>query len=124
MSEGVLSAEQRPGPTRMSARPTGAELLALSEAELFRRADEGCRSVFGDRVYLRGLIETTNSCVRDCAYCGIRRSNAKIGRYRFSDETIHAAVLAGYRAGLRSFVLQGAEDPDFGPERLARLAEG
>ena len=99
-----------------------AELLALPEEELFSRADETCRASFGEKVYLRGLIEVSNRCVRDCTYCGIRRSNAKVRRYGLTDEEILAAVGRGAEAGLRSFVLQGGEDPEFGPGRLKRLA--
>lgn len=101
---------------------SAAGLLALPEADLAARADTTCRRVFGDSVYLRGLIEATNCCVRNCAYCGIRRGNGKVGRYRLSDEEILSAAEAGHAKGLRSFVLQGAEDPEFDAERLARLA--
>ena len=99
-----------------------ATLLALPEAELFRKADDSCRATFGDGIFLRGLIEATNRCVGDCAYCGIRRGNGKIARYSLSDDEILAAIESGYAAGLRSFVLQGGEDPDFGSQRLTRLA--
>lgn len=86
------------------------------------RADRACREVFGDSVYIRGLIEATNTCVKNCLYCGIRRDNASIERYRLSDEEILGSVRRGHGAGIRSFVIQGAEDPAFPPERLARLA--
>lgn len=99
-----------------------ARLLALPETELFRTADDSCRATFGDRVFLRGLIEVTNKCVSNCAYCGIRRGNPKVTRYSLLDDEIVAAIEGGHAAGLRSFVLQGGEDPDFGPQRLARLA--
>ena len=90
--------------------------------EIETRADRACREIFGDAVYIRGLIEATNTCVRNCLYCGIRRDNASIERYRLSDGEILDAVRRGFAAGMRSFVVQGAEDPAFNPERLARLA--
>lgn len=103
----------------MSAR----EALSLPPDELYARADAACRAVHGDAVYLRGLLEASNTCVRDCLYCGIRRSNAAVARYRLADGEILASARAAHARGLRSFVLQGAEDPEFGPARLARLAE-
>ncbi len=100
-----------------------AELLALPDAELFAAGDAACRAAAGDTVYLRGLIEATNVCVRDCAYCGIRRGNGGARRYRLEDREIVDAARRGRSAGLSSFVVQGAEDPEFGPDRLARLGE-
>lgn len=98
------------------------DTLRLPDAELFAAADAACRSAFGDAVYVRGLIEASNRCVRQCLYCGIRRGNASVARYSLNDDAIVAAARAGFAAGIRSFVIQGAEDPAFGPERLARLA--
>lgn len=67
------------------------------------------REHFGNRVYLRGLIEITNSCHNDCYYCGIRRGNKCIERYSLSAEQILACCEEGYRLGFRTFVLQGGE---------------
>ena len=53
-------------------------------------ADEVRRSIYGDAVYLRGLIEFTNYCRNDCLYCGIRRSNRALERYRLTPEEILA----------------------------------
>jgi biotin synthase len=97
-------------------------LLALPDEELIVRADRACRSFHGAGVFLRGLIEATNVCTRNCLYCGIRRGNGAVRRYRLSDEEILLSARRGYERGLRSFVLQGGEDPEFGAERLARLA--
>ena len=100
-----------------------AELLALPDDELFARGDAACRAAFSDAVHVRGLIEASNACVRACAYCGIGRGNAGLPRYRLSDAEILGAARRGREAGLSSFVVQGAEDPEFGPLRLARLGE-
>ena len=59
-----------------------------SEAEIIRKlAREAADSVFGNKVYIRGLIEFTNFCRNDCFYCGIRRSQ-DIARYRLTDDDI------------------------------------
>ena len=83
-----------------------------------RRAWDVRRRVFGDAVYVRGLIEISNHCKNDCLYCGLRRSNASCARYRLSAEKIVACADEGYRLGFRTFVLQGGEDPWFTDERL------
>ena len=79
--------------------------------ELREAADEVRRSVYGDAVFLRGLIEFTNYCKNNCYYCGIRAGNSKAERYRLSKDEILACCEEGYGLGYRTFVLQGGEDP-------------
>lgn len=74
-------------------------------------AREVAESVFGRTVKLRALIEWSNRCRNDCLYCGIRCSNLKIKRYTLSKEEILACCDAAWRKGLRTFVLQGGENP-------------
>ena len=68
------------------------------------------QAVFGDKVYLRGIIEFSNYCRCDCRYCGIRRSNENAERYRMSPEEIIACASLGHEVGFRTFVLQSGED--------------
>jgi len=74
-------------------------------------------------VYLRGLIEFTNHCALDCQFCGIRRSNAGATRYRLGVEQIVELAEAGWKYGLKTFVLQGGEDPWFTADRLTEVIE-
>lgn len=76
---------------------------------------------YGDMVYVRGLIEFTNYCRNDCFYCGIRKSNRKISRYRLSKEDILSCCDSGYQLGYRTFVLQGGEDGFYTRERIADI---
>ena len=71
---------------------------------------------YGNKIYVRGLIEFTNYCKNDCYYCGIRRSNANAERYRLTKEDILACCADGYETGYRTFVLQGGEDGFFTEE--------
>lgn len=77
---------------------------------LSAKAREVQRKHYGYDVYIRGLIEFTNYCKNDCLYCGIRRNNANVARYRLTKEQILECCDAGYRLGFRTFVLQGGED--------------
>ena len=79
------------------------------------------REVYGNSVYIRGLIEISNICKNDCLYCGIRAGNPHCDRYRLTDEDILAACAEGYELGFRTFVLQGGEDGHFTDERLTSL---
>jgi biotin synthase len=88
---------------------------------LFARARAEREKYYGRDVYFRGLIEFTNYCKNDCLYCGIRRSNSKVERYRLSlDQILHCAGL-GSMLGYHTFVLQGGEDPYFTDERVVEI---
>lgn len=76
------------------------------------------RQHFGNQVYCRGIVEFTNYCRNNCRYCGIRRANRELARYRLDEARILACCQAGYEAGVRTFVLQGGEDPWFTDDRL------
>ncbi len=90
-------------------------------AYLFERAQAVRKRIYGDRVFIRGLIEFTNYCKNDCFYCGIRCSNKKAARYRLSEEQILSCCRKGYALGYRTFVLQGGEDPYYTPRRIEEL---
>lgn len=88
--------------------------LSEDEAQnLYSDARSEAQSRFGTGIFVRGLVEVTNVCRNDCLYCGIRRSNKLADRYTLSlDETVQACQ-AAYRAGLRTFVMQGGENPAY-----------
>ena len=86
-----------------------------------RKAVEKRRAVYGNDVYIRGLIEISNICKNDCYYCGIRRSNKKCERYRLGKEDILSCADEGYKLGFRTFVLQGGEDQKFTDEFLSDI---
>ena len=94
-----------------------AEYLA-SEAVRLRK------SIYGNKVFVRGLIEISNLCKNDCLYCGIRRSNRKCDRYRLTEEQILACADEGYRLGMHTVVLQGGEDSHFTDEVMIRIIKG
>ena len=64
---------------------------------------------FGNKIFIRGLIEITNRCRNNCYYCGIRKENRNITRYELTQEEILSCCHEGYRLGFRTFVLQGAK---------------
>ena len=90
-------------------------------ALLAERAVATRRAIYGDEVFTRGLIEISNICKNDCLYCGIRRSNANVRRYRLTPEQILDCADEGYALGFRTFVLQGGEDMWFTDERLCGI---
>ena len=81
------------------------------------------REIYGNSVFIRGLIEISNFCKNDCFYCGIRRSNPNVCRYRLSPEEIFECCREGYSLGFRTFVLQGGEDGFFTDSFLCQLLD-
>lgn len=88
---------------------------------LYERARSQARAVYGNAIYVRGLIEFTNFCRNDCYYCGIRRGNRQASRYRLTREEILECCKEGYALGFRTFVLQGGEDPYFTDDKICAL---
>lgn len=97
-------------------------LLSDPDPEYARLLARQARSVvYGDEIYIRGLIEIGSFCKNDCLYCGIRRSNRDCCRYRLTKEEILSATEEGYALGFRTFVLQSGEDEGFSHDFLCDL---
>ncbi len=88
---------------------------------LFEKSRQVRMDHYGNDIYMRGLIEFTNYCKNDCYYCGIRKSNSKVQRYRLTEEDILNCCQTGYELGFRTFVLQGGEDMHFSDEKLVHI---
>ena len=82
------------------------EKLAL----LWERADGIRRRHVGDEVHLRGLIEISNHCSRQCHYCGLRSGNEELHRYRMTEGEIMASVSEAVGYGYGTVVMQSGED--------------
>lgn len=77
--------------------------------------------IYGNKVYVRGLIEVSSFCKNDCLYCGIRKSNKCAQRYRLGKEDILSCCASGYELGFRTFVMQGGEDAYYTDEILTDI---
>lgn len=84
-------------------------------------ANQVRQEVYGNKIYVRGLIEFTNYCKNDCYYCGIRRSNTRSDRYRLTEDQILSCCQNGYELGFRTFVLQGGEDPWYSDDKICAV---
>ena len=130
--------------TRLDAilkRALAGAVLAEDELEFLLRLDDpaGCEALYqaarelkyrevGRGVYLRGLIETSNLCTRDCLYCGIRKGNANVRRYELTPDEIVAGAKLAADFGYGAAVLQGGERADarfvdFVTEAVRRIGE-
>lgn len=102
------------------------EIISLLEnddinQELFKAADDVREKYLGNYVHLRGLIEFTNICKRNCMYCGLRRDNKNLKRYRLTEEEILDFAQKAVSYGYKTIVLQGGEDDYFTKERMVSI---
>jgi len=98
-------------------------LLKTSECDssLFAAADRVRKKYVGDEVHLRGLIEFSNRCARNCLYCGLRRDNARLERYRLEPEIIIEFAGNAVSCGYRTIVLQSGEGDFYSCEEMLHV---
>lgn len=104
-----------------------AALMALEgddQQKLYAVADAIRRQTMGDGVHLRGIIEFSNICRMDCHYCGIRRSNREIERYRMAPDVIVATAVRAADLGYGSVVLQSGEGDALNVDELCEAIRG
>lgn len=101
------------------------KLIEGFDSELYyycaEKAREEAKKYYGNKIYIRGLIEISNFCKNDCYYCGIRKSNKNACRYRLNKNEILDCCKEGYALGFRTFVLQGGEDAYYSDEVLCEI---
>lgn len=107
---------------------TDSDLLDLISDDkynemLAKKADAVRREIYGDEVFVRGLIEFSNYCKNDCFYCGIRKSNKNVKRYRLSYDDLIMCAKIGYKLGYRTFVLQAGEDLSYKDYYICKIVE-
>jgi biotin synthase len=100
-------------------------LLSLEDekdiARLLSTADQIRASYCGDGVHIRGLIEFSNVCRNDCLYCGLRRSNREVHRYRMTPEEIAETAVRVSARSIGTVVLQSGEDAGYSAEAFADI---
>lgn len=91
---------------------------------LFSLADKTRKEYVGDEVHLRGLIEFSNICKRQCKYCGLRCEDKFIDRYRISKENVISYAEHAVNMGYKTIVLQSGEDEYYNTDLMCEIIEG
>ena len=78
-------------------------------SRLYQEADRARKEFIGDEVHIRGIVEFSNYCRRDCLYCGLRKSNGRLFRYRMTSEAIFQAAGEAKRLDFKTIVLQSGD---------------
>lgn len=102
-----------------------AKLIGTFDMRDLEFASERSRAVremhYGNKVFIRGLIELSSYCRCGCHYCGIGRDVRSAERYRLDAEEVLSCCDKGYFLGFRTFVIQGGEDPYYSDEMLCDM---
>ena len=119
LNQEKLSVQELELIVRLQLEGSNTKALDLIEETARKRTLE----VFGNKIYIRGLLEFTNYCKQNCLYCGLRHDNKHVTRYRLSENDIYSAATENYKLGFRTFVLQGGEDPYYTPFKIAEIVK-
>ncbi len=91
---------------------------------LHQRANYIRHKTLGNACCVHAIIEFSNYCRNDCLYCGIRKGNCSLTRYRMScEEIINLASWAAKDLNFKALVLQSGEDTWFDDEKLVSVVE-
>ncbi len=87
---------------------------------LFALANAVRYDAVGKTVLIKGIVEFSNYCKKNCAYCGIR-SQCKVKRYRMSPEEIIETAVEASKYGIDTIILQSGEDPFYSANTLVEV---
>ncbi|HEX5399495.1 MAG TPA: radical SAM protein [Verrucomicrobiae bacterium] len=93
--------------------PSVADVVAKGAAqeELHRRSGRAARARFGGSVFVRAVVEVSNFCRENCAYCGMRRDNRALKRFRAHSEQLAELLIHHRTASVTDVNIQAGEDP-------------
>lgn len=93
-------------PTAQILRATGA-----AERDLHERASETARARFGKKVFVRAVVEISNYCRQNCHYCGMRRANRNLDRFRAHHDELADLIINHRPESVTDINIQAGEDP-------------
>jgi len=96
---------------RWFPKPDDLNSTGESQEALHRHASEITRDRFGHSVFVRGVVEVSNFCRENCRYCGMRRSDRELSRYRADHDALAEMLIHHRPASLTDINIQSGEDP-------------
>jgi len=119
-TEALRAGEEREAPAAEWMVPL-LESEGEQERLLFEAADRLRAEAMGEAVHLRGIIEFSNYCRKNCRYCGLRKDNGSLERYRLTREEIVDTATKAWQIGYKTIVLQSGEDLYFSGRLIAEI---
>jgi biotin synthase len=98
-------------------------LKSRAVSSLIREADKVRKICCGDTVFIRSVIEFSSFCCRNCFYCGLRRGNAELIRYRMDADEIIRAASRVLKTGIKTIILQSGDDFYYSRKKICEIVE-
>ncbi|HLX72262.1 MAG TPA: radical SAM protein [Verrucomicrobiae bacterium] len=114
MNSFALKARRFYFPEMIQPRMPGADELYLhgeAQEAYHEMAAQTARTHFGREVFVRGVVEVSNFCRENCAYCGMRRDNRTLARFRADYEQLAEMLIHHAPASITDINIQAGEDP-------------
>jgi len=98
---------------KQSYFPTETDITTngVVQSALHERAAAVTREKFGKEVFVRAVVEVSNYCRENCAYCGMRRDNRTLHRFRAQHEQLAELLIHHCPATVTDVNIQAGEDP-------------
>jgi biotin synthase len=102
-----------PAEKNRSFFPAESDLMAEGprQLELFEQAHAIRQTLFGNSVFIRGVVEISNFCRQNCVYCGMRRDNRQLDRFRADYQRLAEIIIHQRPASMTDINIQSGEDP-------------
>jgi len=92
-------------------RPEWLDSRGEQQERLHARAAAVAIEQFGRHVFLRGVVELSNYCRENCLYCGMRRDNQALSRFRAEHDRIAEVLIHHRPKSMTDVNIQTGEDP-------------
>jgi biotin synthase len=92
-------------------RSTDFKVRGAEQQMLHERAAAVTREIFGQRVFVRAVLEVSNFCRENCHYCGMRRDNRELERARLGHDELAEVLIHRRPAAVTDVNIQAGEDP-------------
>jgi biotin synthase len=94
-----------------SPAPEYLQAAGPAQQALHARASNCTSERFGNQVFVRAVVEVSNFCRENCVYCGMRRENRALGRFRARLEQLAGLLIEDRPASITDINIQSGEDP-------------
>lgn len=86
-------------------------LEGAAQAEFHERARAARSAIFQNHVFIRAVVEVSNYCRENCHYCGMRRDNHSLDRFRLDPDAVAENLLDSLPKSVTDLDIQSGEDP-------------
>jgi biotin synthase len=75
------------------------------------RAGACRKDLWGNKAFVRAVVEVSSYCRQNCSYCGMRRDNKSLERYRMEMSLLREILFEQLPSSVTDINIQAGEDP-------------